>query len=454
MNQITNSNLDKNLLKLIEEVYIPLSHIIGINYYVAQFEDYAIRTKYPKEYTELLRKSKKNLIRDNKEIEEILAELEKFRKSPNEEFYGRIKNPYSVFKKVYIKKTPLEEIQDFVAIRIITNSLEDCYSWLGYVFSKWDPIIGRIKDYLENPKPNGYKSLHTTIITKYGNVEVQIRTKGMHEFAEFGVASHWRYKGIEDFQILDKLQRNVAKISESGNSFKLGDEKIFVITPKGDYVILDKGASVLDFAFAIHTEIGCHIVRAIVNNEPVSLNQKLNDYDHVMIFTDKNRKPTRKWLEFVTTKKAIDKIRQVLGITVVDKAKEFVSEKNDILKRTNIASCCNPFYKDEVALYKTSKRKFVIHTVECLLRNAKQYESVPEIVKQKLMQKKISLRIEPNYINEIIKQLDIRLHYENIVISTNKDELIISTKILSKDDAQDIVSKLLNINGIINAKMI
>jgi GTP pyrophosphokinase len=129
---------------------LPLSHVIGINYYIAQFEDFVIRTKYAYEYHELINKAKKSMLRDSSEIDHLISVLENYRKYPNELITGRIKSPYSVFKKVYVRNEPLENITDYVALRIITKNEDDCYSWMGHIFANWTPVIGKIKDYIEH----------------------------------------------------------------------------------------------------------------------------------------------------------------------------------------------------------------------------------------------------------------------------------------------------------------
>lgn len=442
---------DQKLVKIIDELYVPLSHVIGINYYTAQFEDYVIRTKYAKEYAELLKKAKKHLLRDVSEIDNLVEILEAFRKHPSEKIYGRIKSPYSVFKKVYVRNEPLENINDYVAMRIITKTEENCYSWLGYIFSLWQPVIGKIKDYIEHPKPNGYKSLHATVITELGPVEFQVRTESMHEFAEYGFAAHWRYKKQTDFGISERLLNKSAD-----DKFSFGREKIFVYTPNGDIVILDKGCCVLDFAYAIHTDLGNHAVRALVNNIPATLYDKLNDNDVISIFVDKNKKPSLDSLEFVKSKKAIDKIKQVLGI--VSKSKITRTEDNKqtakIILESSVAKCCNPFYDEEIALYKTSKRKYIIHTIDCLLRKKMNYINAPKGINKRLLVKRLNLQIDCKHLDQIVNTLKRTVQFEAIRIEDNKQVILLDIKCESREDCEKTKARLLNIDGILKVVLI
>ncbi len=450
VNKMSAFSQDKEFLRLIEEIYLPLSHVIGINYYIAQFEDFVIRTKYAYEYHELINKAKKSMLRDSSEIDHLISVLENYRKYPNELITGRIKSPYSVFKKVYVRNEPLENITDYVALRIITKNEDDCYSWMGHIFANWTPVIGKIKDYIEHPKPNGYKSLHATVLTELGPVEFQIRTERMHEFAEFGVAAHWRYKKIASFEISDKVKN---KTNANVHDFNLGVEKIFVYTPNGDVVVLDKNSCVLDFAYAIHTEIGNHAVRALVNNQLAPLDQKLEDYDVIEIFTDKNKKPARDWLEFVFSKKSIDKIKQTLGIATKFRREQKIHDKkiSELLQKTSVANCCNPFSDDELGLFKTSKRKYVLHSLDCLLKNNKKYELAPEGIEEKLLRKKIIIEIDSNVHQTIVSELKRKLDFENIIISNN--EIQLTVKLPSRKDWNNLREKLLNIEGIISVRL-
>jgi|GEM_PF-5296187 len=457
LNKINAGQKNDLFINLIESIYVPLSHIIGIHYYTTQFEDFIIRNKYEKEYNMLLKKAKKELLRDEHELDEIELKLEQFRKYPDEEIYGRIKSPYSVFKKVYFRKEPLENISDFVAFRVITKTEEDCYSWMGYIFSLWDPIQGKIKDYIERPKSNGYKSLHATVVTEKGLVEFQVRTSKMHEHAEYGIASHWRYKKMTDFAILGRLQKRISELENANAGFDMGKEKIFVYTPKRDILILDKGATVVDFAYAIHTELGHHIVRATINAESVPLDTVLKDHDVCSVFTDKNKKPSRSWLEFVKTKKAIDKIKQALSLGSEDKQRkshEKTTISMDLLNKSYVAKCCNPFADDDLVLFKTQKRKYIIHTLECMLKQNKQYVKAPKQLSEKVLRKELLANIDHTLVQNIVDKVRRNIGFENIFVGDDYNYIVITLKIDSHTHFDEIKNKLLSIDGIFNVKLV
>jgi len=302
VNDIINKKYLPNkevFLNFVEHAYSQISQIYGISNYTNLFDDFIINQKYPEEYKEVLKITKENLTRNQEEINEILQELKKNQKYPNEIFKGRIKSPASVFKKVYVRKEKVENIVDFVAIRIITNTIADCYSWLGTIYELYPPRLAKFKDYILHPKPNGYKSLHIVCDTIKGPVEFQIRTHSMHKFAEFGIAAHWKYKTKGNNKMLEKIRNTL--LTQDPN---FGQGFLFAFTPKKDIILLENGASIIDFAYSIHTQIGDHLSHAEINNEIVPLDTKLKDFDLVKLHTDPKKKPNRSWLEFVVSNKA------------------------------------------------------------------------------------------------------------------------------------------------------
>jgi len=232
------------------------------------------------------------------------------------EIYGRTKHYYSFYRKLLKYNRDTKQIYDLVAMRIVVDNVPECYAALGIVHSLWRPIRGRIKDYIAQPKPNGYQSLHTAV---FGDdqeiVEIQIRTQKMHEQAELGIASHWQYK--EDGKISKKELEWVQELADwlkniqDNNQFIEGakvdvfQNRIFVFTPQGDVIDLPDGATPIDFAYHIHSEIGNKCAQALVNTEIVPLDRKLKNGDVVQIITDKNRKgPSADWLHFAKTRTA------------------------------------------------------------------------------------------------------------------------------------------------------
>lgn len=331
------------------EIFAPLAYRLGMRIIHRELEDIAFSFINPEEYkktVEILRQRKK---RDMKFLEKFDRSLKKAlakEKVTNIKTSFRVKGLYSLYKKMERKGSDIEKIYDITAMRIITDSVSDCYKILGIIHSIWKPLPGRLKDYIALPKPNGYQSLHTTIFTGDGGiVEIQIRTKEMHEVAEMGVASHLVYKDKKEQNILPQVlwlknlipktkdvpQKEEAPkwIKELGKEFdddKESEElleeaktdffehRVFIFTPNGDVIDLPVGASPIDFAYAIHTHIGNYMSGAKVNGKMTSLDTKLKSGDIVEIITKKSISPTRKWLEFVKTSEAKRNIRATLKI--------------------------------------------------------------------------------------------------------------------------------------------
>ncbi|MEM2121456.1 MAG: RelA/SpoT family protein, partial [Candidatus Woesearchaeota archaeon] len=323
----------KEIAKETLEIYVPIAYKLGMYNLKSEMEDLCLKYLNPTLYKELkIKIGKKRAEREN-EVKEIIKKFkeELKEKGYDVEVFGRAKNFYSIYKKMITKNKSLEEIHDLIGIRIITKTVEDCYKILGYLHSKYTPIIKEFRDYIAVPKPNGYQSLHTTIIYDKKPIEVQIRTWEMHYNAEDGIAAHWRYKGTEKDSYFDRritwLKRILSWVQEYDSAEKffedlkvdLFKDEIVVLTPKGDSIILPEGATPVDFAYAVHTELGNHCSKAIVNGKMVSLDTELESGDVVEIITSKNAKPSRNWLRFVKTKSAAQKIRKALGISKEEK---------------------------------------------------------------------------------------------------------------------------------------
>ncbi len=440
----------KTFMTYIEKVYVPLSHVFGIYSYTTLFDDFIITNKYPKEYKAVLELTKENLTRSKDEIEYVISKLNKFRKSQNEIIKGRLKSPTSVFKKIYDKKQKPNEIMDYVAIRIITNTISDCYSWLGHIYSLWEPELARFKDYIEHPKPNGYKSLHIVIITKFGPIEIQIRTFSMDRFAELGFAAHWQYKTKSENKTLLKI-----KTSINTQAPYFGNGNIYVYTPKKDIILLEKGSSIIDFAYAIHTSIGSKISYAKVNGVIVPIDTKVKDKDLIEIFTDENKKPSKKWLEFVITNKARDKICQILNIKHIDKKIKDINPKLKVLEKISVGKCCNPFANEEIGIYKTTKRKLILHNIACLEKNNLNYSYAGDLLKMQFLTSKtikIIFNQNPKNILEMLK-LKIKLPSEYF-IDFEKKEAILNYDFNTSEDFENLKKELLNNEHVENVELI
>lgn len=287
-------------------IYSPLAFRLGMSKLAKELEDYAFPFAYPKEakmVEELLNKKKKN---DGKYLKKVWRTLKTElaeHKIKTLETHSRVKGKYSLFKKLERKNMDLDKIYDIVALRVILPTIEDCYRALGVIHSKWRPLPGRIKDYIALPKINGYQSIHTTIFTGDGGItEIQIRTKEMHDFAEYGLAAHHMYKNSEKIEWLQELK----SIQDEKNfmtrlTTDFFDFRIFVFTPLGDVIDLPQGASAIDFAYTIHSEIGSTAQAAKINGKHSALKTILKNGDIVEIEINKKSKPSRKWLDFAKT---------------------------------------------------------------------------------------------------------------------------------------------------------
>lgn len=309
------------------EIYAPIAHRLGIRHIKEELEDLAIYYLDPIAYKEISR----NLSMKKEQGEKFLAEItndisEKITPiMKNVQITSRVKSVHGIFRKVYIKGKNFEQIYDIYAVRIIVDSMIDCYNALGIVHDMFKPLPGRFKDYISMPKPNMYQSLHTTVLSKSGiPFEIQIRTWDMHRTAEFGIAAHWKYKlgkgGKDELdERLEWINRMLEAGAETTNAEELvttikGDlsvEEVYVFTPRGDVKCLPKGATVIDFAYAIHSAVGNKMVGAKVDGKIVNLDYKVKTGQIVEILTSnqQGKGPSRDWLGIVTTGEARSKIR-------------------------------------------------------------------------------------------------------------------------------------------------
>ena len=311
------------------DIYAPLADRLGIGTVKWELEDMSFHYLNPEAYYRIV-----NLMDVKRsEREQYISETITFLKKTLDalgikyEVYGRPKHIYSIYKKMVNKHKDFDEIYDLLAVRVIVHSVKDCYAVLGAVHTKWKPMPGRFKDYIAVPKANGYQSLHTTIIGPGGRpLEIQIRTEQMHQVAEYGVAAHWAYKrgefnSVPESSSGDRLDM-VREILELKDETKDADEfmksvkneifsdRVYVFTPKGEVYELPKGSVTLDFAFAIHTQVGSHAVGANVNDKLVPLDYKLKNGDVVSITTQSNAQPSRDWIDMVKTARARNKIKR------------------------------------------------------------------------------------------------------------------------------------------------
>ncbi|OUV53682.1 MAG: GTP pyrophosphokinase [Actinomycetales bacterium TMED115] len=308
------------------EIYAPLAHRLGMNAIKWELEDLSFATLYPKMYEEIVRLVGERAPSRDKFLAEVVSDIEAQLKTSRikASVTGRPKHYYSVYQKMIVRGRDFNDIYDLVGVRILVDSIRECYAVLGTIHAQWSPVPGRFKDFIAMPKFNMYQSLHTTVIGPEGKVvEVQIRTQDMDQSAELGVAAHWMYKqgesdkaGPDEFAWLRQLldwQRETADPGEFMDSLRydLGTAEVYVFTPKGDVTALPAGATPVDFAYSVHTEVGHRCVGARVNGKLVPLESELSSGDVVEIFTSKaeGAGPSRDWLGFVVSARAKTKIK-------------------------------------------------------------------------------------------------------------------------------------------------
>ncbi|MDH2427393.1 bifunctional (p)ppGpp synthetase/guanosine-3',5'-bis(diphosphate) 3'-pyrophosphohydrolase [Sphaerisporangium sp. TRM90804] len=316
------------------EIFAPLAHRLGMNTIKWELEDLAFGMLYPKRYDEIARMVSERAPRRDLFLQEVIEKVSadlrdaKIRAAVK----GRPKHYYSIYQKMIAREVAFDDIYDLVGIRVLVDTVRDCYAALGTIHARWNPVPGRFKDYIAMPKFNMYQSLHTTVIGPEGKpVELQIRTRAMHHRAEYGVAAHWKYKeemGVSgpagarvksagDMAWLRQLLDWQKETSDPGEfleslRFDLSVSEVFVFTPRGQVIALPEGATPVDFAYAVHTEVGHRCIGARVNGRLVPLESRLSNGDAVEIFTSKSPDagPSRDWLKFVKSGRARNKIRQ------------------------------------------------------------------------------------------------------------------------------------------------
>src|SRR6188474_2450844 len=311
------------------DIYAPIANRLGMSKVKNELEELSFRYLEPKAYEALRAKVEAK----RKTAEAVINELTKTTGTKLEEAQvpiitldGRIKRLYSIHNKLKRQKIDLERVYDFVALRVTTQSVKDCYAALGIIHQTWSPVPGRIKDFIAMPRPNGYQSLHTSVISEHGfPFEVQIRTDEMHRHAEEGIAAHWKYKEgrVGDhrderyFQWMRQLlevQQEVRDPQEFLQNLKIDlyPEEVYIFTPKGEVRSLPRGATAVDFAYTVHTDVGHQCVGARINGRMVPLRTRLQNGDIIEIVTQSGHKPSRDWLSFVATSRARSKIKHVL----------------------------------------------------------------------------------------------------------------------------------------------
>ncbi len=334
------------------EIYAPLAHRLGIQAIKSELEDLSFAVMHPKLYAEIDSLVKQRTPQREQYVQNVIdavdADLRELRVRGR--VMGRPKQLYSVYQKMVVRGREFDDIYDLIGIRILVGTVRDCYAVLGAIHARWTPLPGRFKDYIATPKFNLYQSLHTTVIGPGGRtVEIQIRTNEMHQQAEFGVAAHWKYKermagGKADAKAVDADMAWIAHISDwqaetadpgeflDSLRFEIGAKEVYVFTPKGRVIGLPTGATPVDFAYAVHTEIGHRTMGAKVNGRLVPLESTLQSGDVVEVFTSKNPDagPSQDWLGFVKSTRARNKIR---GWFTKERREEAIEQGKDSIAR-------------------------------------------------------------------------------------------------------------------------
>jgi GTP diphosphokinase / guanosine-3',5'-bis(diphosphate) 3'-diphosphatase len=337
------------------EIYAPLAHRLGIQAIKWELEDLSFSVLYPKLYVEIDSLVRQRTPQREEFVQQVIDAVNDDLKSAKIKgsVVGRPKQYYSIYQKMIVRGRDFDEIYDLVGIRVLVNSVRDCYAVLGSIHARWTPLPGRFKDYIATPKFNLYQSLHTTVLGPQGRaVEIQIRTPEMHQRAEFGVAAHWKYKERVNSgksaeaatQVADTEMAWLAHISDwqaetsdpgeflDNLRFEIGAKEVYVFTPQGKVIGLPAGATPVDFAYAVHTEVGHRTMGAKVNGRLVPLDSELLSGDSVEVFTSKNpdAAPSQDWLNFVKSPRARNKIRQWFKI---ERREEAIEQGKDAIAR-------------------------------------------------------------------------------------------------------------------------
>ena len=389
--EVLPADEQKRIAQEVLDIYAPLAYRLGMEKIRVQLEDLAFKVLNPKKYQEINTFLEESREAREKNVEETIALIRKIAldKVPILAIKGRPKHLYSIYRK--LEHANLRELYDLLGIRVIVPEEKDCYILLGLLHENFEPLEGRLKDYIANPKPNFYRSIHTGIRVPKGRIlEVQIRTPDMDEFAEEGIAAHWQYKGVKSEELFEKkvawlrgvldLQKTMENkdFLEAAKVDVFGDA-IYCYTPKGDAKELPMGATVLDFAYVVHQDIGDHTIGARVNGRFVPIKEELKLGDVVEVLTNKNQRPRRTWLKIVKSARARQKIRkslqehEKLAAFHFRSLKPIINEEQGVLvearefprARCEFAKCCLPIPGDEIAGVATKRRVISVHRNDC-----------------------------------------------------------------------------------------
>jgi GTP diphosphokinase / guanosine-3',5'-bis(diphosphate) 3'-diphosphatase len=474
----------KKQKEMAEEVlnfYAPLASRLGLNNIKVELEDLAFKIINPRRYNEI-----KKFIKESEEerqnlITKVIKEIKDNCNLDIIKIKGRPKHAYSIYKKITHRKVKLTDQYDHLGIRIIVNNVKDCYNMLGFLHRYFEPM-DRLKDYITNPKPNMYQSIHTTVLlNKTKRLEIQIRTEEMDEFAEEGLAAHWRYKGLNSDRNFEKkvswlkdvlsLEKEVTdkEILETAKIDIFGDT-IYCYTPKGDLKELPQGASLLDFAFQVHELVGSKAVGGRVNGKFVNLKHKLNQGDIVEIVTNKNQRPRRGWLKFVKSAKTKQKIRKHLKkyeslpalhyhkikIEKADQSSTLTYSEDFPNLTCNLAKCCSPLPPEEVIGIYTKNKIISVHKKDCKQALKEQDRWIPIYWKDQFNEK-ISFTVKAKERSGILADLLHTIATAGFEVKEAKAKLINSNTVdctfsiipQSLDNITNMINRIKKVKGIL-----
>ena len=475
LNFLTQEEINR-IAKESMELYAPLAYRLGIGKIKSELEDLSFKYLDQKKYEET--EEKENQIRKHgeKAIFKLKNILEKELKKEqiSADVQARVKHIYSIYKKIISKSYDINDMSDIIGIRIIVDTIDNCYKTLRIVHLNFRPIPQKFKDYIAIPKPNGYQSLHTAVVDNEGKIfEVQIRTLEMHQIAEEGIAAHFTYKGLQREN--EKFDRKIAWLKElvgSKNNSNIGleffSDQIFVFSPKGKLVELTSNATPLDFAYHIHTSIGNKCIGAKVNGKLVPLKTELENGDIIEIVTSKTQKPSRDWLKIVKTTRARDAIRHELKekgqitSSVYSTSEEKVTLEEGLISIENIknskikfAMCCNPLPGDEIAGMKTGMNKITIHKIIC--NNVQKNNTIKckwLNINDKIIGLSINAEDRPGLFAEILNSVaSFGLNVENAkgkTLGNNAAECTFKIKIKDLEQLKNIVFRIKKIKNVKN----
>ena len=468
------------------DIYAPIAHKLGIWSIKGELEDLALKTLDRPSYDMLRKKiAEKRSEREARARDFITVIRDKLRERGIEaEVEGRAKYFYSIYQKMKKEHKDFNDIYDLIAIRIITQTVPECYAALGLVHELWKPIPGKFKDYIATPKANGYQSLHTSVVGSHGKIiEVQIRTRDMHNMAEYGIAVHWKYKGDEKDKKFDRKLSWVKQMldwkqdSKTAKEFietlkvDLFENEIIVFTPKGDPITLPENSTPIDFAYEVHTNIGNKCSKAMVNNKIVPLDHILKSGDIINIITQRNAKPSRGWLSYVKTSKARSKIKAELGIKTPEsegKGEEeqpALAERLDLLGRkgnVKFSKCCNPQYGEPITAFLLADKTITVHKKDC--PQLAGFDKMREInVKWKEEKEEGTIKVRATVLDRVgllAEVLNIiaqaRINIQSVYTRTKKNRIIITLKMTPPKDADinALMARIRSVKDVVDVKKI